>query len=316
MKIRKTQIEQVVNPYGESSIQIDQEYEDDVPGIFVHGCWNDRILSFIKKNNIKGLYLNYARGWSGNDFSFLSKIPNLELLDIVNTPVKSLSVINNLIPLKSLSISCHWEEKIDLSHLKNLERCFISHGSGAETVFSCPNLRYLYIDTFKLESFDGLQKLEKLEYLTIGNSNFEDLSILNELKFLRKLVILNCRRLSALTGINLSSTLEWLTIDGSRKMSNMEPIETLSNLKVLNLSNNGKLVSIEPVVHLKNLEVFSFYGDTNILDGNLEPIEKLDNLSLLGFANRRHYTHKIERPWNWNDYQKCSNPLIKKGHNN
>ncbi len=312
MKILGTEIEVVTNPYSKSAAPIDCEYDFEIRSILVKGPWHDGIVDFMKKNQIKGLYLNYAKGFECPNFDFLADLPQLELLNIIYTPVASLLSIETLVNLKSLTLSCHWKDKIDLSRLKRLTRCFISYGKGAESVFECSSLRYLYIDGFKLKDFSKLKNLAKVEYLTIGNSNFNEPELLGGLQLLRKLVLLNCRKLDRLNGIGKLSRLEWLTIDGSRELSSIEELSIINSLKVLQLSNNKEIETLSDIKELTQLRALSFFGDTKIVDGDFGFLETFPSLSLVGFAGRRHYTHKPARSWNWNDYESGKIGLLRK----
>ncbi len=302
MKLSGTEIEIVTNPYSQSAAPIDRDYDDSIRSLLVKGAWNNDIVDFMVKKNIKGLYLNSAKGFSCDDFRFLSELPDLELLNIISSPVDSLSTVEQLTHLKSLSISCHWKDKIDLCALTKLERCFISFDKGAESIFDCCSLKYLYIDEFKLTNYQALSRLHNLEYLTVGNSNFNQTELFPELGQLRKLVLLNCRQLDRLQGIDQLSGLEWLTIDGSRKLSSVEELAGLKNLLVLQLSNNKEIDSLAPIKQLTQLKALCFFGDTVFKDGDLGFLEAFSSLSLLGFTGRRHYTHKPSKAWNWNDY--------------
>ena len=312
MKLSGTEIEIVTNPYHCSSVSIDNDYEGTITSLMIKGPWNDEILSFINQENIKGLYLNSAKGFSCDDFGFLAKLPTLELLNIIYSPVDSLSVVDKLTSLKSLSISCHWKDKIDLSALGQLERCFIGYDKGAETIFNCSTLKYLYIDGFKLKDFHAIVALSELEYLTIGNSSFNQPDLFRELKQLRKLVLLNCRKLEQLQGVESLTHLEWLTIDGSKKLSSIRELKTLDALRVLQLCDNKEIDTLSPIENLTRLKALCFFGDTVFKDGNFDFLEALPSLSMIGFAGRRHYTHKPSKPWNWNDYDSKSIAIVKK----
>ncbi len=302
MKISGTEIEIVTNPYSASATPIDCEYKDDISSILVKGPWHEDIIDFMQKNQIRGLYLNYAKGFECSNFDFLCCLPELELLNIIYTPVDSLKPVESLVNLKSLSISCHWKDKIDLTRLNNLLRCFIGYDKGAESVFECLSLKYLYIDNFKLKDYSSLKNLTKIEYLTIGNSSFNTPELLGDLPLLRKLVLLNCRKLDRLIGVDRLGSLEWLTIDGSRQVSSLNELSKLKHLKILQLSNNKEIDTLTPIKGLVKLKSLSFFGDTKIADGDFSFLEELPSLSLVGFAGRRHYTHKPARPWNWGDY--------------
>lgn len=312
MNISGTEIEVVTNPYSKSAAPIDSEYDDEVRSILVKGPWHDDIIDFMQNNQIKGLCLNYAKGFECLNFDFLSDLPELELLNIIYTPVDSLVSVESLVNLKSLSLSCHWKDKVDLSQLKSLTRCFISYGKGAESVFECSSLRYLYIDEFKLKDFSKLKNLTKVEYLTIGNSSFNSLELISGNHLLRKLVLLNCRKLDRLDGIGKLGKLEWLTIDGSRMLNSIEELSALNNLKVLQLSNNKEIVTLSDIKELTQLRALSFFGDTKIVDGDFGFLETFPSLSLIGFVGRRHYTHKPARSWNWNDYESGKVGLLRK----
>ncbi|MCP3849489.1 MAG: leucine-rich repeat domain-containing protein [Gammaproteobacteria bacterium] len=312
MKISGTEIEIISHPYGRSVAPIDGEYDDSIASLLVKGKWKNDIVDFMRQKDIKGLYLNYTKGFDCENFDFLSDLPELELLKIIFLPVNTLAPIESLANLKSLSISCHWKDNIDLSSLINLERCFISFGKGAETIFECSSLRYLYIDEFKLKSFSQLENLSNLEYLTIGNSNFNNPELFYELKRLRKLVLLNCRKLDHLKGIEELENLEWLTIDGSRKLTDIKNLSLLENLKVLQLSDNKEIETLAAIKELNQLKALCFFGDTIFTDGDFSFLEKFPSLSLVGFAGRRHYTHKPVRAWNWKDYDSGKTGVVLK----
>lgn len=312
MNLSGTEVEVVTNPYFRHSGPVDRDYHDTVVSLMVKGPWNDDIANFMKQKNIKGLYLNSAKGFSCDDFSFLAKLPELELLNVIYLPIESLSNVDKLISLKSLSLSCHWKDKIDLSGLTQLERCFITYGKGAETVFRCTTLKYLYIDGFKLKDYREINSMQGLEYLTIGNSSFNQPEVFRNLKQLRKLVLLNCRKLEYLKGIENLTSLEWLTIDGSRKLSSIQGLCTLNALKVLQLNDNKEMDTLSPIKNLSQLNALCFFGDTVFRDGDFSFLEKLPLLSMVGFAGRRHYSHKPSKQWNWGDYDKREVAIVKK----
>ncbi|MFE8073539.1 hypothetical protein QQM79_21055, partial [Marinobacteraceae bacterium S3BR75-40.1] len=312
MKLFGTKIEVVRSPYRQSVAPIDNDYEYPVDSVLVKGKWNNKIVEWMKQNDIKGLYLNSSEGFKSKNFDFLLDIPELELLNIISPPVDKLSVIDRLINLKSISLSCAWEDKIDLSGLHRLENCFINYAKGAESVFECSSLRCLYIDEFKLKSFAEIKNLSKIECLTIANSNFNSPELLGELKSLRKLVLLNCKKLDHLDGISNLKNLEWLTIDGSTKITNIKELSSLGNLEVLQLSDNKEIESLRPIRGMAHLRALCFFGSTVISEGDLTFLEGLPKLSLVGFAGRRHYTHKPARAWDWADYESGRDGVVRK----
>ncbi len=312
MDILGTEIEIVKAPYSNSVAPIDKDYEDSTPSLMIKGRWNKNLVKYIKDNNFKGLYLNYTKGFTCDNFDFLYELKELELLSVVYTPVENLKQIETLYNLRTLSISCHWSREINFSSLHNLKRCFISFGRGAETIFKCTSLRYLYIDNFKLKDFSALINLSQLEYLTIGNSNFNQAEVLEKLALLRKISLLNCRKLNSLPDFVDLINLEWLNVDGSRKLASITELSNLKSLDILQLSNNKILESLSPIKHLSGLKALSFYGDTCFEDGNFHFLEDFADLSMVGFNGRKHYTHKPSTAWDWSNFGIGVNSIIKK----
>ena len=66
----------VTNPYNTANSKCRK-------GLMVNGPWDESIVNYIKKNQIKALYFNYAHGWKGNDYQFLNNLAGLEELDII-----------------------------------------------------------------------------------------------------------------------------------------------------------------------------------------------------------------------------------------
>jgi hypothetical protein len=300
--VNQTDVEVITDPGITYLGPAGYRYETNIRSIRVIGPWEQEIASFIESEKIAGLYFNYARGWEGDDFQFLESIDSLLLLHILAKPVDTLSVVDDLTDLESLSIACHWRKPINFSRLKNLKYCYVSWNKGAESIFECDALQYLSLDMFKLKDYSAFYGLRDINALSIANSSFSDLRVLSNMKHIRKLELVNCRGLESLQGIEQLDSLEWLSIDGCRNISTIEEISELSNLKILQFRNTKEIESIKPISTLKQLQVLSFYGDTKFVDGDLSCIEALDQLSLVGINERRHYSHKPIVKWDWRDF--------------
>lgn len=300
--INRSEIEVVIDPYYKYIGPEGYKYESKIPSFMIKGPWDPAILSLMKDNEIRGLYINYAKGWDYDNFNFLDELEDLHLLSIISKPVDSLGGVGKLSKLESLSLSCHWKDTIDLSELKSLRHCFVGWSKGADSVFECRALQYLHIDEFKIKDYSGLSQLENMHVLTISNSDFSDINVLSNMQKIKKLSLENCKKLESLKGIEKLKSLEWLNIDGCKKISKIDEVSELTNLKFLQFRDVGEIECIKPIHTLRNLEVLSFYGTTNIVDGDLEVIESLDRLSLVGFNNKRHYTHKPCVKWDWKSH--------------
>jgi Leucine-rich repeat (LRR) protein len=278
----------------------------------VEGHWSSDITLNIKHNNIRGLFLNYARGWKGDNYDFLADLTRLELLQIAALSLPELNIIEVLSELKYLSISPQPKRAIEFTRLKNLRSCAIRWWPGASSLFGLSELEYLFLDTFKTHDFSPLAYLNSLKRLSIGNSNIDTLEPVSKLISLEKLELLNCRSIERIDSIEALQRLKWLRIDGSKSLSMIGPISKLKKLQILDLSNCSAIPSLAPLADLKELRALAFDGSTIISDGDLAVLEGLPNLSMLAFSPRIHYSHKLDKIWNWRDFSNPNKLLSKK----
>lgn len=291
------------------------QVQDDAnrKGLLVGGAWVPEIVDFIQTNQIKALYLNYAKGWVGNDFSFLSHVKGIEELSITVSKAEGLDAIESMKSLVELKISGSTHDHVDFSKLTKLQRCFLSWWKGADSIFDCTALKTLYIDCYKAKNLDSLRGLKELRKLTIGNSPIQDITGLYELSKLEELHLLNCRKLSSFDVIGSLGELKRLYINGSKRLEGLNFLAGLKHLEVLSVCDNGKMASLAPLVELKALKAVAFSGrDTLIEDGDLSVFESLPKLSMLMFQGRRHYSHKLVKKWNWDNFNQPDTLLEKR----
>ena len=61
----------------------------------------------MERHEIRGIYLNHARGWERKNFNFLAHLHDLQLLNLIDTPMD-------------------WTDRIDLPELANLRRSYLT----------------------------------------------------------------------------------------------------------------------------------------------------------------------------------------------
>lgn len=302
-------VKEVNNPYGSNGVFPASNRK----GIMVCGRWSDEIFSFIKNNNIKAVYLNVSNGWEGGDYRFLSGLTSIEELNIIDGKTPCLSGLASMVSLKNLSISCHTTGDVDFSKLKNLQYCYLTWWTGANSLFEVISLEGLYLNEAKLKDFSVVQNLENLHSLIIGNSSVTSLEWLPKLKKLSRLELLNAKKVEDFTPIASCDRLEKLTISGCPKLSTLEFVSSLQHLKLLNISDSHNIESLKPLSNVNSLKAVAFAGTkTNILDGDLSVLKGLPNLSMLMFLDRKHYSHKLIKQWNWENFDKPDVLLQKK----
>ncbi|WP_392383831.1 leucine-rich repeat protein [Marinomonas primoryensis] len=297
-------IQVVVNPYNNSDSKKRK-------GIIVGGPWTDAILKFVRENGIQAIYFNSAKGWKDSDYSFLSKLDTVEELNIISSTATNLSAIEGMVSLVELSITTSTKDKVDFLKLPNLKKCYLYWWSGAESILDCVDLDTLYLDKLKVKDFSKLEKLSQLKSLTVSNSKIDTVDWLSNYQELIEFELYNCKKLSEFDAIRNCLALNKLVINGSKSLENVNFVEALADLEVLVFSDCSEIDSIHVLSKLKNLKSFSFAGSTAIEDGDLSVLETLPKLSMLMFQARKHYTHKLIKKWDWNNFNHPSRLLEK-----
>ena len=138
-------------------------------------------------------------------------------------------------------------------------------------------------------------------------------SLFLQTRQVRELLLLYCRKLTEIDGLDRFERLKWLVIDGSKAIQDFRVVSALPDLEVLNLSGSGKIKSLAFLRPLKKLRAFCFAGSTtSVEDGELSPLEDLPELSMLMFGPRKHYTHRLVKGWSWSHFSTPDQLLEKK----
>jgi Leucine-rich repeat (LRR) protein len=287
------------------ALKLYPEHLNGLKSMTIEGPWHESFIQYILDNKIEALYLNFANKWFCNDYSFLSKLKTIKRIGILDAPSTGFEALEEMDSLVDLSISCYFKSKIDFTKLVNLKYCSLDWYKGTESILEATSLTHLYIDEFKAKDFSKLADLKNLEILAIKNSNIEDISCLSSLINLKKLELINCKKLTDFTPIKSLTNLEWLSIDGTKEVGNIEFVRNMTSLKILDVSDTNNIESIEPLKDLTGLKAVAFCGNkTTIVDGDLSYLTKLPNLALLWLAPRKHYSHKLIKQAHWDNFDK------------
>lgn len=303
---RPGNVEDVCNPYND-------ENSARRRGVMVSGDWDEAVEEYIEKIDARALYVNVSKGWKGTDFRFLSRLRNIEELNLIASKCEHLEAIEEMYNLQSLSLTCDTASTVDFSRLPKLTECYLLWWPGAASIFNAVQLERAYLDGVRLKDFTPLGNLRKVRHLTIANANIENLDPLLGFDHLERLELLDCKKLSAFDVIGRLISLKRLTIRGSKALSDLSFLGSLKDLEVLILSDNGSLASLEPLRDLHRLKAVAFAGSSTIDDGDLTVLTGLERLSMLMFAPRRHYSHKLIKPWNWRNFDHPDTLLEEKG---
>ena len=256
--------------------------------------WREEIAGYMRSNNINELELNHAKGWRGNDLSFLSELPHLRSFEIIDLKIADVDPIHALHNLRKLEVITYCQTEIRFSAFPLLEKCALEWRRKATSLFGCLTLKELFVNRYKGKEIAPFANLANLEYLAILNAPVENLNGLGGLTKLRSLRIAGLRRLDSLKGIEGLPNLEALDINTCRAIGSIEEVGSLRHLRKLQIDNDGDIKSLKPLDKLSGLEFVSFCESTKILDGDLSPLMRHKNLKRVTFQNRRQYSHRRE----------------------
>jgi Leucine-rich repeat (LRR) protein len=191
----------------------------------------------------------------------LSKLTNLEALNLRSTNIRDLAPLGQLTYLNELNLAHTKLDGIEsIAGLPNLDSLDLSDSGIRDLtpLAGLRNLKFLYLDGTKARDIAPLAKLINLEHLGLERSAVRDLTPLSQLK--------------DLTWLNLSYT----------PVSDLKPLVDLPNLQHLDLSRT-KVRQIPPISNLRNLSFLDLQqtGVTDLM--NLTALVNLQELDL-GFT--------------------------------
>lgn len=102
------------------------------PRATLTSAWSDGMLASLNAGGVVELELNQAKGWGGDDLSFLAKLPALKLFEIFDFRIKDISPIHSLHNLKRLGVTTYCKTEIDFDAFPQLESCGFGVASKSE----------------------------------------------------------------------------------------------------------------------------------------------------------------------------------------
>jgi hypothetical protein len=264
------------------------------PRVTVTGPWAPAIAEYMRREGVRELYLNHARGWSGTTLDFLETVPALIAFSILDFTIKDITPIHRLTALRSLEVSTYCKTKVDFRRFPELERCVFYWRSGSESLFGCTALRWLFLHRYDRSSSAPFAQLATLGGLSVANSELGEIEQFAALRKLEFLGLYNLKKLTSLRGLEGLEQLEALEVNGCKAIGRIDEVAALRHLRRLQLNDDGRIASLAPLRSVADLEEVLFYESTNITDGDLTPLTALPRLQRISFQNRRHYSHRRE----------------------
>lgn len=252
-----------------------------------------------KKRNIENYISKQAKGVisQDNDISYLVEIPDLFYVSIPRD-VENIQVIMQLNSLKALKLYSSSMNKIDISHMKDLEYLHIIEdellsnfvlpksikslyfqGFGFKNLLSLKSfiqLRELYIDnSSKLVSIEGIENFKDINVISLDYctklKGVEELSIVG--KSLKALRLIECNKVGNFDFLHNLKEMTHLNVVNSHSKSPIiiPNIDFVIPIKLEEYVCNFKIEdgNLKPLLTTSHSEVFNFYSNYNLIDKDL-----------------------------------------------
>jgi len=275
---------------------IEIEFEKGTYGerAVLRSAWSEQIMEQIRLRRCPELEINHAKGWNGEDVSFLASLPWLRALKVIDLKIMSVEPIHQLHELRALEVTTYCGTPVRFSAFPKLEDCGLEWRPKSESLFDCTTLKKLFVNSYTGGNLTAFSRLANLESLAVLSAPIETVEGIASLQKLRMLRLANLKKLRSLDGLQFLSMLEELEMHTCPRVASINEVGALANLRKLHLNNDGELASLKPLNAINRLESVLFYESTNIVDGDLSPLMNQKNLTRVSFRNRRHYSHKRE----------------------
>lgn len=299
---RKT-IEIVEAPLRRANNRYDQDETMHVRTARIKGPWHSGMVDFLKTHEVGGLSFYYRDGFRCDDYTFLKDLPFITLfhmpypdagVDVAPIPVPDLTGLTRLVAQFKVG------HPVNIDQLPQLRSCTMQWQPKLHSVFDAKALQRLQITGLNWQKTDRLADLQSLRNLEVAHSGIRSFAPISELRNLDRLSLSVCHRLESLDGIENLQTLRCLHLAEVSKVTSLDRLASLKNLEVLTIADGREIESVAPLEGLTNLKALWIAGTkAKIIDGDLTPLTRLPNLAMLTLGNKRHYSHRAIKKWDW-----------------
>jgi len=242
-------------------------------------------------SNLKKLYVSYLENIQELD---LSRLVDLEVLDLYGDKIDVIKGFEHLQNLKKLSLDLSFDNLEDLKYLPNIEDIRFQDAIDINKVPAMPSLKILQFEALEGTEIKGLEqfpnvvklkidtawqaksidfgKLPKLKVLVLSTDYIPNLEALVNLEVLD----LSLSRISEVKGLNILKNLKRLDLS-ENEIKNIEDLEGLDNLETLELSHNevSDISVLEKLPKLKEVNLGANKINKEEAEEKLKHIEKL-----------------------------------------
>jgi internalin A len=281
---------------GKRSPETDGFVIEDLPEgrtLVVTGAWTSDALAALGRDDVDGVWLNYARGFTEVDLSFVGAWP-IRRLDVLDRKLTDLAPIERLAAtLEHLSVQATPGAVLNLAAFPGLRSLAAEWRAVRETVADTDGLRELIALNYDERDLWPLAENEELTKVVLKPADhLESLAGVEALSNLRDLEILAAPILDDLADLG-GQPLRKLKLQDCRSVHSLDAIGTVTSLRFLGISDCGPIDSLRPLSLLDSLETFHAWGSTRIVDADLTPLTKLPRLSEIRMRARPEYEPQL-----------------------
>jgi hypothetical protein len=259
--------------------------------LVVTGRWDKAAEAAIARPDVEGVWLNYARGYSEPDLSFVDAWP-IRRLSLIDRSLTDLSPLERLgDTLERLSVQASPSARLDLAEFPHLRDLFAPWDLFCNTLHGPAHLERLGTGDYDADNLTPLAVQPGLQHVTLKVArDLETLDGAEQLPTLTSLWIQAAHRLYSIDALTSAApTLREFELEGCRRLTEIEPVAACTELRVLGLSDCGELPSFGLLASLARLETLYAWGTTRVVDGDLSPLLGLTHLREIRMRDRPQY---------------------------
>ena len=216
------------------------------------------------------------------NLTFMKSLSNLESLQLYGYRLKTLDGLELLENLKIIKIDTGKNHKRNIERISQTKilKLVINWVKKDDTdaIGQCSMIQDLTITNcsdLSLKSFDKVP----IECLTLYLGKFEQFGNTFDLKYLKKLILNNCRKLQSFVGVN--NNIDWMIVESCNKIA-FQTIHSFKNIKylyVVNIKNELKLGDFVGLSKLQELSIQNSKISINLTNLKVA-IPQLRNLTI------------------------------------
>jgi internalin A len=262
--------------------------------LVVTGSWTAKAQAALGRSDVDGVWLNYARGFSEPDLSFVGEWPIRRLL-VLDRKITDLAPLARLGgTLEELSVQAAPGTPIDLATLPHLTSLAAAWDEMKGTFHQPEALKEVIVFDYDDVDLQPLAVQPSLEDVTLKVApRLESLYGADHLA-LRRIKIALARELEDVDALaHASQSLREVDFETCLGLYDVESLGQLTKLQFLGISDCGRIPSLGPLANLTELECLYAWGSTRVEDGDLSPLLRLPRLKEVRMRGRREYRPRV-----------------------